>query len=448
MIAGKRVDYSLTVGSLPLRDDKGKLTGEVVYTAYTVPGRDSVSRPVTFCFNGGPGAASAYLNLGVLGPRRLHFDGKADYASKPPMLEDNPGSWLDFTDLVFIDPIGTGYSRSRLGEEDTKKTFLSAESDIHYLSDVVNRWLTQNNRQPSPKYLLGESYGGYRVARMAAYLQTIAGVGVSGITIVSGYLDPPLTAGKDGLSPFKWAVDLPSMAAAAKEKRGEPITPESMAPIERYARTAFITDFLAGPQDGAATDRLSAEVARLTGLDPTLVRRLDGRVRPQLFIRELHRDEGEVGSFYEPNLKSPDPFPEEEQGNYIDPELGFTAPFQAAMVDLVNNGVGWRIDAPYNLNNYDVSMKFQRDDQDTPVRDLRKAVANDPTMAVTIAHGWNDLACPYFVSKLLLAQMPTFGVKNRIALHVYPGGHMFYIRPASATAFRHDAIASYGIAAR
>ena len=188
IIGGTRVDYQATVGSIAIKDEEGKLLGEVVYTAFTVPSHDP-SRPVTFAFNGGPGAASAYLDLGAIGPKRVIFGGENDYPSSSPVLRDNPNSWLDFTDLVFIDPIGTGYSRTRVDEEQTKKAFLTSKSDMEYLSRVVFDWLLQNQRMASRKYLIGESYGGNRVPRMAYYLQTTLGVGISGITMVS----PPST---------------------------------------------------------------------------------------------------------------------------------------------------------------------------------------------------------------------------------------------------------------
>jgi carboxypeptidase C (cathepsin A) len=155
VIGNKKVEYVLTVGAIPLKDDKGEITGEVVYTSYVVPASAGPSRPVTFSMNGGPGAASAYLNLGALGPKHVNFGRDGTYASDSPALSDNANSWLDFTDLVFIDPIGTGYSRSHLDEDGTVKTFLKPEEDIHYLGDIIDAWLRLNSRTQSPKYLIG-----------------------------------------------------------------------------------------------------------------------------------------------------------------------------------------------------------------------------------------------------------------------------------------------------
>jgi len=443
MIGGKRVDYVATVGSIAIKDDKGKTIGEVVFTAYTVPGRGQ--RPVTFAFNGGPGASSVYLNLGAIGPKKVQFGVNGDSPSDPAVLRDNANSWLDFTDLVFIDPIGTGFSRTRVDEEQTKKAFYAADADIHYLSRTVYEWLLQNGRMTSAKYLVGESYGGYRVPRLAYYLQTEMGVGISGMTMVSPYLDPPAIGQADALSPLPWMINLTAMAAGHFEREGKPLNDTTMGPVEEYDRTQFVQDFLAGPMDKAATDRLSAKVAELTGLDPTLVRRLDGRVDIGTYLREVHRDEGKVGSVYDSNFTAYDPFPGSARPRYGDPILGgIIAPVTSAMVDFVTNQVGWKVDARYEALSNDVNRKWDRDESDNPVTDLRRAIALDPKMKVNIVHGWDDLSCPYFGSRLIVAQMPTFGVANRVQLHMYPGGHMFYARQDSAAALRKDIMASYG----
>jgi carboxypeptidase C (cathepsin A) len=444
VIGGKRVDYIATVGAIAVKDDKGKTLGEVVYTAYTLPGRGA-ARPVTFAFNGGPGAASVYLNLGAIGPKKVAFGRSGDSPSDPAILRDNANSWLDFTDLVFIDPIGTGFSRTRVDEEQTKKAFYTAQADIHYLSRIVYDWLLKNDRMTSRKYLVGESYGGYRVPRLAYYLQTQLGVGISGMTMVSPYLDPPAIGEDDALSPLPWMINLPAMTAGHFERQGKTLDEATMAPVEHYDRTQFVQDFLAGPADQAATDRLSAKVAELTGLDPTLVRRMDGRVDIATYLREIGRAEGKVGSVYDSNITAYDPFPAKAQPDYNDPLLEtLIAPTTSAMVDFVTNQVGWKVDARYNALSFDVNNKWDRDNSDSPVTDLRKAIAIDPKMAVTIVHGWDDLSCPYFGSRLIVAQMPGYGVTDRVKLHMYPGGHMFYARPDSGSALRRDVMAAYG----
>jgi len=443
-IGGRVLRYNATVGHIDIRDAKGKVTGQVVYTAYTVPGPPT-ARPVTFAFNGGPGAASVFLNMGAIGPKHVLFGAQGDSPSDSAVLRDNPATWLDFTDLVFIDPIGTGFSRSMVDADETKKDFYGSKPDIEYLSRVVYDWLTKNGRMTSQKFLVGESYGGYRVPRLGYYLQSQMGVGVSGLVMVSPYLDPPAIGNETNLSPLPWMINLPSMTAGNYERQGRPLNPATMSDVENYVRTDFVTDFLKGTSDKAATDRLSARVASYTGLDPVLVRRLDGRVDIATYLREIRRNTGQVGSVYDSNVTAFDPFPASADANYNDPLLdGIIAPTTSAAVDFITNQVGWKTDAHYETLSYTVNKAWDRDRTDAPVTDLRKAIANDPKMAVMIAHGWDDLSCPYFTSKLVIDQMPSFGQAERIKLHVYPGGHMFYARPDSAQAFKRDAMAIYG----
>lgn len=394
-IGGRSITYRATVGTIAVRDDKGKEIGQVVYTAYVVPGRDP-GRPVTFAFNGGPGAASVYLNLGAIGPKRVQFGAQGDAPSDAPIARDNANSWLEFTDLVFIDPIGTGFSRSLVDEAETKKAFYANDPDIRYLSKVVYDWLVKEERLRSPKYIMGESYGGYRVPRIAYELQSQIGVGVNGLILVSPYLDPASGDDATALSPLPWMIDLPSMAAANLERRGQ-LNAAAMAEVEAYTRGDFARDLLRGRSDPEATARIVTRVTELTGLDPALVQRLGGRVDSRTYLREIHRADGTIGSVYDSNVTAFDPFPWSAQQKSNDPILdALIAPTTSAMVDFVTREVGWKTDARYNALSYSVNEAWDRGKpDDTPVTDLRKAIANDPKMHVLIVHGWDDLSCPF-----------------------------------------------------
>ena len=445
VIAGKAIAYDTTVGTVAIHDAKGKKIGEVVYTAYTVPNRGAAGRPVTFAFNGGPGAASAFLNLGAIGPKRIQFGAQGDAPSDSAVARDNPYSWLDFTDLVFIDPVGTGFSRSLEDEAGSKRDFFTAKADIEYLSRVVFDWLTKNGRLTSRKFLVGESYGGYRVPRLAYYLQSQMGVGLNGIVMVSPYLNPQaIDDDENALSPLPYMVSLPSMAAANLERQGK-LTPAALAEVEAYDRGEFATDLFRGRSDPAAIGRLTEKVSAYTGLDPALVRRSEGRVSVRTFLREVHRGEAKIGSIYDSNVTAYDPFPAASEQRSNDPLLdSIIAPTTSAAVDLMTNQVGWKVQARYNLLSYDVNRLWDRDNSDAPVSDLRKAIAADPKMGVLIAHGMDDLSCPYFASRLIIDQMPSFGKAEPAKLALYAGGHMFYSRGDSAAQFRRDAMAMYG----
>jgi carboxypeptidase C (cathepsin A) len=444
VIAGKPLGYDVTVGTIPINDAKGKKIGEVVYTAYTVAGRGP-GRPVTFAFNGGPGAASAFLNFGAIGPKRVQFGGQGDVPSDSAVARDNPNSWLDFTDLVFIDPVGTGFSRSLEDEAGSKRDFYTAQADIEYLGRVIFDWLNKNGRMTSPHYLVGESYGGYRVPRVAYYLQSRLGVGLNGITMVSPYLNPgAIDSEQNALSPLPYMISLPSMAAANLERQGKLSGPAALAEVEAYDRGEYAVDLFRGRSDPQAIERITAKVAGFTGLDPAIVRRSEGRIDTGTYLREIHRAEGKIGSIYDSNVTAFDPFPGAPQPKSNDPILdAIIAPATSAAVDLMTNQAGWKINARYNLLSYEVNNSWVRDESDSPVSDLRKAIANDAKMQVMIVHGMDDLSCPYFASRLIIDQMPSFGVAQRVKLGLYAGGHMFYSRPESAAQFRRDAMAMY-----
>jgi carboxypeptidase C (cathepsin A) len=442
VIAGKKLSYQVKVGAMPILDKDGKTIAQVMYTAYTVPGRGP--RPVSFAFNGGPGAASAFINFGAIGPKRLQYGTQGDAASDRPVLSDNPSSWLDFTDLVFIDPIGTGFSRSFLDAANTKKSFYTADTDIAYLSRVIFDWLVANKRMTSPKFIVGESYGGYRTPRMAYYLQSELGVGMNGIVLVSPLLSPPLLVNgdMDALSPMGYVVHLPSMHAAWLERQGKLHSPADLAAVEAYARGEYATDLLKGRTDPQAIERLVSNVSTLTGLDPALVRRMDGRVPVFTYVREYLRKDAKISSIYDPNVTADDPFPASADQRGGDPILDASrAPVSSAYVDLVTNQIGYAAEGPYILLSEKVALAWDRDKGETTSVELRKAVAADPNMGVLIVHGMDDLACPYFVTKLKIDEMPSYG--SRIKLALFPGGHMFYNRPQSAADFRAAAMALY-----
>src|SRR6516164_2223175 len=241
---GKPLKYTVTVGTIPVRDKDGKTAGDVVTTAYTVEGEN---RPVTFALNGGPGAASVYLNFGALGPKHMNAGNEGDSPSDPVMLTDNQGTWLDFTDLVFIDPIGTGFSRSLVPEADAKKLFYSTTPDIQYLSRVIYDWLVKNDRLSSRKYLIGESYGGFRGPRITHYLQSQLGVSMNGVVLVSPYLNPTIENDGD-LSPLPWMMTLPSITAAHLE-REQKLTPQAMADVIAYTEGDYATALIRGNAD-------------------------------------------------------------------------------------------------------------------------------------------------------------------------------------------------------
>ncbi|WP_041597873.1 S10 family peptidase [Granulicella tundricola] len=436
---GAPLKYTATVGTLPVKATDGKPTGEVVFTSYIV---DGPNRPVTFAFNGGPGAASVYLNLGAIGPKRVAFGAEGQSPSDPATLTDNPGTWLDFTDLVFIDAIGTGFSQSLVNEAETKKLFYGPDQDIAYLSRIIYDWLVKNGRLQSRKYIVGESYGGYRAPRLTAYLQSNIGVAMNGVIMVSPALAP--NGGSPDISPIPWMTTLPSIVAANYERKGM-LTDEAMAPVIAYTRGEYAEDILKGTSDPQATPRLVKKVTELTGLDATFVRQSGGRLETQAFLREEFRETGKLGSRYDPNVTAYDPFPYNPTQETNDPILlSIIAPTTTAMVDFVTRTVGWKTDLRYEAlsesvnRNWDHSSRSGAFTGSASATDLRVAIATDPKLRVLVAHGWADLSCPFMGSVLTVSQIPIMGDPTRVQVHMYPGGHMYYARTASSLALRKD----------
>lgn len=442
VVGGRKLSYEATVGSLPVLDDKGKTIADVMFVAYIVPGKD---RPVTFALNGGPGASSVYLNLGALGPKRVQFGAEGDSPSDPAIAHDNPGTWLDFTDLVFIDPVGTGFSRSRVSAEETKKAFYTTDTDIEYLSRIIYDWLVKNGRLTAKKYLVGESYGGFRGPRITHYLQTRLGVAMNGVVLVSPYLDPA-ASGNGDLSPLPWMLTLPSIAAANLERHHK-LSDAAMAAVIDYTRGEYVTDLLKGRSDPQATPRIVARVTELTGLDPVFVRQSGGRLETQAYLREVFRSEGKLGSRYDSNVTAWDPFPYSPYQRTNDPILdGIIAPTTTAMVDFITRQVGWKYDGRYNALSYEVNRAWDRgnDENKGSTDALRQIVAIDSRLQVLIVHGWSDLSCPFMASRLIVDQMPIMGDPTRVQVREYPGGHMFYSRGDSQAAMRADVMKVYG----
>lgn len=430
--------FDATVATTKLADPKGAVQAEIVTTAFLLKGGDPAHRPVTFAINGGPGASSAWLDFGAIGPWRVPF-GNPVIPSAPPVIVDNADTWLDQTDLVFIDPPGTGYSRITGGDE-ARRRFLSVDGDIDTLAVVIRRWLEANGRLLSPKFIVGESYGGFRGPKLARTLLDKQGVGIAGLFLISPVLD---FNGRDApWNPFRTVVTLPSMSAAYRNAQSR----ADVADVETYATGDFMADLLRGEADPAAIDRLGTRVAALTGLDPALTHRRMGRIGLSTFLRD--RTPGRVDSPYDATVGAADPFPAAANDNSPDPILdGLRGPVTTAALSIYRTRLEWQPDgAPnrqYELLNeqiahdWDYGRRMTRPDAYT---DLRQYLALDPTTRVVVAHGLYDLVTPYFASALLLRQTPDYNGAHQLTLITYPGGHMFYSRNASRAALHRDAV--------
>jgi carboxypeptidase C (cathepsin A) len=434
-IGGRTLAYTATAGTLSLFDQSGERSAAVFYTAYATKEADAARRPLTFVFNGGPGAASVYLNLGLAGPRIVDFgpDGRDGAAAK---LVDNPNSWLAFTDLVMVDPIGTGWSRA--AKPDGEKAFYSVRSDANVMAKVIALYVAKNSRGASPKFLLGESYGGFRAAKVADALQSDQGIVVSGIIMISPLIEAAFQWGSAQYA-LGAALQFPTLVATELE-RMKKLTPQKLAEAERFAMTDYLTTLAGRPPVGDKAKTFYGKVADMTGLPPDVVAKVRGFVR-SAYLQRLRAD-GQTVSIYDATFAVPDPYPESDRRRGSDPILdGFTRALSGAFVGYARDELGFKTDMTYNLLAHDVSSKWDWGNRREPPGasdELRELLALSPSFRLLVAHGRTDFVTPYGVSRYVLDHLPDIGAPDRVQLKLYRGGHMFYFNPDSRRDFSND----------
>lgn len=446
-VAGRTLSYTATAGTLRLKDDKDETTAEISYISFVLDNAgDAQRRPISYLLNGGPGASSAFLDIGAIGPRALQF--APDGALPPPVdrVADNPDTWLPFTDLVFIDPVGTGWSRAT-DEDKAPKEFWTVSHDLDSIEDIVRLHLAAVGRLTSPVYLVGESYGGFRVSRLARDLAIDDGIAPAGVIMVSPVIDFSLMFGGP-LDTLSWALRLPSYAAA--ERGPASLAPNGLADVEEFAMHDYLVALAAGPQASDATTALYQKLAQLTGMSEENVARWRGRIPLYAYVRDLHGREGRIVSRYDADISATDPDPISENAGRDDPVLDASiAPFTAAFIAYARDELGYKTDQPFSLLSREVGRHWDWEaghgtSNSVGASDsLRRALALEPGLKVMIAHGVTDLITPYMMSRYIRDHMPE-ALAQRIELKVYAGGHMLYLRPDSRHRLHDDAASFYG----
>jgi carboxypeptidase C (cathepsin A) len=444
VVSGRTLDYRAKAGTLSLLSGKGDVTAEVFYVAYTrsagADGEQDPRRPITFAFNGGPGAAAAYLNLGALGPRVLATATDGGFLPPPQRLLDNASTWLDMTDLVFVDPVGTGYSREAPGQE--ARSFWGVDQDASSMGAFIRLYLAQAGRKASPVYLVGESYGGFRAALLARTLQEDVGISPSGVVLVSPALEFTFLR-PDEFQPLHWALELPSLAAVrlAGEGVGGPALRARLAEVEHYALGDYLAALVGGLEEGGRL--ASRRVAEFTGLPLSLVERNFARITTGLFVKEFARARGNVVSSYDGTIEAADIAPESSASRGPDPVLDRSVPvLTSAFVDYVRDELNFRTDISYRLLNGEVSRNWDFGTSATGqgyvgvMDDLQQARVLNPALGVLIVNGYTDLVTPYMVSRFLVGQIPSLARAKPIRVEVVEGGHMMYFRPDGRTALK------------
>ena len=443
-----KLAYTATAGTFQLFDTSGQHSAAIFYTAFVAKTDSPTPRPVTFVFNGGPGAASAFLNLGLVGPRIAEFGLGGRDGSKVKLI-DNPDTWLAFTDLVLIDPIGTGWSRA--AKPDGAKAFWDVDADAQSMAKAIALYVAKNSRASSPKFILGESYGGFRAAKVARTLQEDQGIVVSGIVMLSPLLEGALQFGGDRFA-LGAAFQLPSLAAAKLERDGK-FSPAALAQAEHFALTDYLTTLAGPPLQGDAAKAFYARVAGFTGISADALAQTRGFIR-DAYVKNLNIGDGKIVSHYDATFASDDPYPETPVPRGPDPILdGMIRGYGSTFVSYARDELGFKTEMTYNLLDTDVAGRWDwgRAGRNPPSvsDDLRALLALTPSFRLLIAHGYSDMVTPYSATRYVLQHLPHFagpqdqGDQERAELKLYRGGHMFYLDPASRKAFTADARSVY-----
>ncbi len=441
VLPGGTLSYTATAGTFSLFDQSGARSGAVFYTAYVANASDPSTRPVTFVFNGGPGAASAFLNLGALGPRLAVFGADGRDSSKVRLI-DNPQTWLRFTDLVLIDPIGTGWSRA--AAPDGAEAFWGVRADAESMAKVIALYVAKNSRVSSPKFIAGESYGGFRAVKVARALPEQQGMSVNGIIMLSPMLEGAFQFGGERFA-LGAALQLPSLAAAQLERQNA-FSIAALADAEHFAMTDYLTTMAGPPLQGEAAKNFYARVAQLTGLPQDVVARQRGFIN-EAYIKNLRLSDNKIVSSYDATFAVDDPNPKSASARGPDPILdGLVRSYGSAFVSYAREELGFKTDMTYNLLNSEISGRWKWNSghlQPSVTDDLRELFALTPSFHLMIAHGYSDMVTPFSVTRYLLDHLPPGATKGRTQLRLYRGGHMFYLDPDSRKAFAADARTMY-----
>lgn len=449
-----QIQYTARAGWILLRDKEEQPAAEMFHVAYIKDSKEESNRPITFIFNGGPGAASAYLHLGAMGPKRVVFESNGVPGAPPVTLEDNAESWLDFTDLVFVDPVGTGFSRTVNKKDqteegdDTKKessksdaSYYGVKSDLEALSEFIIRYLSENHRWLSPVFIAGESYGGFRVGKLAKLLQEGYGVGLNGAVILSPALEFTLLDPSD-YDVLHWIDVFPSMAAAAAYhgRSGIFSTDTNLQEILDTSQDFAVNKLyrlltLGGALPEESQRQIIRQISKYLGLPLELVRQSQGRISPARFARHLLQDSRMVCGMYDATVTAIDPFPDRETYQGPDPTLfGIERHFASGINARLRKDLGVKTDRIYNLLSMDVNKAWKidterhaLDSQMGATDDLRYGMSINPHMKVFISHGFYDLVTPYFSSTRLRNLMRLDNtLSENLTMKHFPGGHMFY----------------------
>jgi carboxypeptidase C (cathepsin A) len=444
-IGGREIAYTATAGTMLLKHDDGKVRASVYFTAYTRDGiSDTSRRPITFAYNGGPGSASAWLHMGAFGPRRVVLE-EEGWAPPPPyQIADNNESLLDVTDLVFIDPVSTGFSRPAPGEDPA--SFHGVREDVESVGEFIREYIARFERWGSPKFLAGESYGTTRSAGLSRYLQEKLNIYLNGIVLVSSILNFG-TARFDVGNDLPYPLFLPTYTATAWYHKKLPAdlqggdVQKAIEESERFAAGEYTLALMRGNDLGEAERRQVAEkLARYTGLSATFLE--NANLRPTIFefTKELLRSERLTVGRLDSRFKGVDRQASGDRFEYDPASAAFSGPFAAVFNNYAEKELGWKSELNYELLTDKVrpwSFRAYDNQYVNVAEDLRYAMAINPNLKVLVNNGYYDLATPFFATQYTFNHLgfdPTY--PSRVSMAFYNAGHMMYVRRADREALK------------
>jgi carboxypeptidase C (cathepsin A) len=448
---GQVLHYRATAGQLPISDEAGKEQAKIFYISYekissatTAPTTSAAtepvadpSRPVTFVFNGGPGSASVWLHMGAAGPRRVKVEDGGFPPSPPYSLTDNAQSWLDLTDLVFIDPVGTGYSRAT--DPDKAKDFYSLHGDIESVADFIRLYCTKNQRWLSPKFLAGESYGTTRAAGLSEYLHDRYGVDLNGIVLISTVLNFQ-TLRFDPGNDTPYPLYIPTYTAVAHYHKK--LAPDLQADLKKavaQSQAWAMTDYAAALAKGSSLDeadreRVVRKLVAFTGLPKEYVERSNLRIAPERFEKSLLVDQRKIIGRMDGRVTADDADPLNDVTNF-DPSMdGFVGVFTNTFNDYIQRELDFKTDETYEVLSPRVKgWDFGVNDSYLNVATtLQQAITESPSLKVLVCCGYYDLATPFTAANYTVNSMAlSRALRGNVREAYFEGGHMLYLNPSA-----------------
>jgi len=439
---GRDIKYTATTGTLPIRGDDGKVTARMFFVAYTRDGEDVKTRPIAFLYNGGPGAATVWLHMGSFAPRHVQMAAEGFQPAPPYHFVDNENSLIDVTDMVFVDAISTGYSRPVPGVSSAQ--FHGQQGDLRAFGDFINEYLKSYNRWPSPKFLIGESYGTIRSAGLSQELQTRHGIELNGIVLISSLLTYQ-TIAPSPQNDIAFVSYFPTYTATAWYHKKLPADlsgdlAKAVAEARAFATGEYVTALVKGnSMSDAERKAVAQKMARLTGLSAEYIERSNLRIEPARFRKELLRDQRLNVGRLDSRFTTTDIDAVGDTGEFDPSNTALQGAYTALFSDYVKNELKWESDIHYDTSGNVRPWTYDQNRYMDMTEPLRQTMAKNPYLKVFIAAGYYDMATPLLGSEINfwhLGYDPTF--TQRFSFGYYEAGHMIYIRPSAHKALKAD----------